>query len=166
MIRPLDERDLEAYAALRRQSLLEEPLSFGASPSDDVSIDALRASMRRAPDWMLFGAFDESLVGAVGLLRSHHVKAAHAMHLWGMYVAPSHRHRGLGRALLDTCIAHARSVSGVTVLQLGVTSAASEARRLYEAAGFRVWGTQPDALRHEGHVVQEHHMALALNEIS
>ena len=162
MIRPLDERDLEAYAALRRQSLIEEPLSFGASPSDDVSVDALRASMQRAPDWMLFGAFDGSLVGAAGMLRGHHVKAAHAMHLWGMYVAPSHRHRGLGRALLDACIAHARSVSGVTLLQLGVTSAASEARRLYEAAGFRVWGTQPDALRHEGHVVDEHHMALEL----
>jgi ribosomal protein S18 acetylase RimI-like enzyme len=163
MIRPLGEEDLETYATLRRQSLLESPLAFGASPSDDVSIDALRVSMRRAPDWMLFGAFvDGALVGAAGLLRSHHVKAAHAMHLWGMYVAPTHRHRGLGRALIDACIAHARSVSGVTIVQLGVTSAAAEARRLYEAAGFRVWGTQPDALRHEGHAVDEHHMALDL----
>ena len=164
MIRPLVEEDLEAYAALRRQSLVEEPLSFGASPSDDVSMEALRASMRRAPDWMLFGAFvDGALVGAAGLLRGHHVKAAHAMHLWGMYVAPPYRHRGLGRALLDACIAHARSLPGVTVIQLGVTSAAAEARRVYEAAGFRVWGTQPDALRHEGHAVDEHHMTLALS---
>ncbi|HEX6087285.1 MAG TPA: GNAT family N-acetyltransferase [Thermoanaerobaculia bacterium] len=163
MIRPLSEEDLEAYAILRRQSLVEEPLSFGASPSDDVPVEALRASMRRAPDWMLFGAFvDGALVGAAGLLRSHHVKTAHAMHLWGMYVAPPHRQCGLGRALIDACIAHARSLPGVTVVQLGVTSAAAEARRLYEAAGFRVWGTQPDALRYEGQAVDEHHMALAL----
>ncbi|HYC91569.1 MAG TPA: GNAT family N-acetyltransferase [Thermoanaerobaculia bacterium] len=162
MIRALVEADLEAYATLRRQSLLEEPLSFGASPSDDVPLDALRASMGRAPDWMLFGAFDNALVGAAGLLRDRHLKAAHRMHLWGMYVAPSHRHRGLGRALLDACIAHARSVPGVTAIHLGVTSAAAEARRLYESAGFRLWGTQPEALRHEGHAVDEHHMALEL----
>jgi RimJ/RimL family protein N-acetyltransferase len=163
MIRPLGEDDLEVYATLRRQSLLESPLSFISSPEDDVSVEALRVSMRRGPDWMLFGAFDGALVGAAGLLRERHLKAAHRVHLWGMYVAPSHRHRGLGRALLDACIAHARSVSGVTAIHLGVTTAAAEARRLYESAGFRVWGTQPDALRHEGHAVDEHHMALSLS---
>lgn len=167
IIRPLGERDLAEYAALRLQSLLESPLAFGASPPDDVPLEALRASMRRAPDWMLFGAFvDGVLAGAAGLLRNRHVKAAHAMHLWGMYVAPAHRHRGLGRALLDACIAHARSQGGVTVVQLGVTSAANEARRLYERAGFTRWGTQREALRHEGHAVDEHHMALELRSLS
>ena len=168
MIRALAEDDLDAYAALRRRSLLEAPLAFGASPSDDVatSAEALRASLRRAPEWMLFGAFDELLVGAAGLLRDRHVKAAHRVHLWGMYVAPPHRGRGHGHALLEACIRHARSLDGVTAIHLGVTSASAEARRLYERAGFRLWGTQRDALRHEGHVVDEHHMALELDSIS
>ena len=162
MIRALTEPDLDAYLALRRSSLLESPLSFGASPSDDVSPEALRESMRRAPEWMLFGAFDDVLIGAAGLIRDRHRKAAHKMHLWGMYVLPSHRGRGIGAALLDACIAHARSVDGVTALHLGVTSASEAARRLYERAGFRTWGTELDALRVEGHAVDEHHMALEL----
>ena len=166
MIRALVEADLDAYAALRRRSLLEAPLSFGASPTDDVPTEALRESLRRAPEWVLFGAFDERLVGAAGLLRDRHRKAAHKMHLWGMYVAPEHRGRGLGSALLEACIRHACAVDGVTAIHLGVTSAAAEARRLYERAGFRLWGTQPDALRWEGHAVDEHHMALDLRTIS
>ena len=168
MIRVVTEEDLDAYVALRRRSLLEEPLSFGASPADDfaASPEALRASLGRAPEWMLFGAFEEDLAGAAGLLRDRHVKAAHIVHLWGMYVVPPHRGRGLGQALLEACIRHARSLDGVTAIHLGVTSAAAEARRLYERAGFRLWGTQRDALRHEGHAVDEHHMALALEKIS
>lgn len=167
MIRVLGEHDFHLYASLRQRSLRECPLAFGASAEDDFasSPETLLPQMRRAPDWMLFGAFEESLVGAAGLLRDRHVKAAHRMHLWGMYVAPSHRHRGLGRALLDACIAHARSVPGVTAIHLGVTSASAEARRLYERAGFCVWGTQPEALRHEGHAVDEHHMALELRSL-
>jgi len=166
MIRALVEADFHAWLALRRRSLLEEPLSFGASPADDVPAEALRASLERAPDWMLFGAFEEALIGAAGLLRDRHLKGAHKMHLWGMYVAPEHRGRGLGGALLEACIRHARVVDGVTAIHLGVTSAAAAARRLYERAGFRVWGTQPDALRWEGHAVDEHHMALDLRTLS
>ena len=164
MIRPLTEDDLPAYVALRRRSLLSEPLSFGASPENDFasSADALREQMRRGPDWMLCGAFDEVLVGAAGLLRGRHAKAAHRMTLWGMYVEPSQRGRGFGRGLLDACIAHARTVDGVARIDLSVTSAAGEARRLYERAGFRLWGTERDALRCEGQAVDEHHMALDL----
>ena len=46
----------------------------------------------------------------------------------------------------------------------GYTSSAqafnAPARRLYERAGFEIWGTEPEALRHDGQSVAEHHMAL------
>ena len=45
---------------------------------------------------------------------------------------------------------------------LSVSSAAPEAKRLYERTGFQVWGTQPEALRHDGRSVVEHYMALQL----
>ena len=112
---------------------------------------------------MLFGAFeDDALAGSAGIFRARHPKAAHRMQLWGMYVAPEHRGRGLGTHLLDAAIAHARSLRGIAWIDLGVTTAAEAARRLYERAGFTMWGTQRDALRAEGHGVDEHHMALPL----
>ena len=39
---------------------------------------------------------------------------------------------------------------------------ASEAQRLYERAGFVIWGTEPEALRYKGQAVIEYHMGLSL----
>ena len=157
MIRELDEHDLAAYAALRRESLLESPLAFGASPETDV------AAAQIGGNTTIFGAFaGDELAGAAGLLRGRHAKSAHLISLWGMYVSPRHRGAGLGRALLDACIARAKA-EHADALQLSVTDAAAAARRLYERAGFVTWGFQPDALRHGGTSVGEHHMLLRLN---
>jgi RimJ/RimL family protein N-acetyltransferase len=162
MIRPLTEADAEALAGLRRVSLLDIPLAFASSPEDDfaASIDLVRAHLRRAPDQFVAGAFDPGLVGMAGLYRDRHAKASHKAHLWGMYVAPDHRGRGLGLALLRATLDHARSLPGVTRVHLSVSSAAPRARRLYERAGFELWGTEPDALRDDGESVTDYHMAL------
>ena len=42
--------------------------------------------------------------------------------------------------------------------------AAPEAGRLYERAGFERWGTEPNALQHDGRSVAEHHMLLRLDD--
>lgn len=157
LIRPLSVEDLEAYAVLRRRALLEAPLAFAASPETDVAI-----RIGKAPDWMLFGAFAPELAGAAGLMRMRHPKAAHKLHLWGMYVLPAHRRRGLAAALLAAAVQHARSMDGIAWIQLGVTDAAAGARRVYERAGFVPWGLEPDALRWKGESVGEEHMALRL----
>ena len=164
MIRQLRDDDAEAYVELRRQALADSPLAFAASPGDDLAASAedVRAQLRLAPEAVILGAFPERLVGAIGLYRDRHLKAAHKVHLWGMYVAPDHRRRGVGVALLQAALRHARALPGVTWVHLSVSSAAPAARRLYERAGFEVWGTEPDALRYGGQAVVEHHMALAL----
>jgi len=164
MIRELREHDAEAYVALRRDALLDSPLAFGASPTDDFvsSAEAVREQLRQAPEWVILGAFQPGLVGAVGLFRDHHVKSSHKVHLWGMYVALGHRRQGIAADLLQAALGHARSLPGVAWVHLSVTSAAPGARRLYDRAGFEVWGTEPEALRHDGQSVVEHHMALHL----
>jgi RimJ/RimL family protein N-acetyltransferase len=166
MIRQLQEADAQAYVELRQEALLESPLAFTSSPGDDIAttVDAFREQLERSQDSVIIGAFDEHLVGAVGLYREPHIKASHKVHLWGMYVTPSHRRRGLGAELLDAAIRHARSLPGIAWVHLCVSSAAPEAQKLYEQARFRTWGTEPDSLRHAGEVIDEHHMALRLEE--
>jgi RimJ/RimL family protein N-acetyltransferase len=164
MIRQLGPEDAEEYVALRREALLDSPLSFARSPDDDpvLSIDVCRERLRQAPDSVAIGAFGSGLVGVVGLHRDERIKYAHKAHLCGMYVAPGRRRQGLGALLVGAAIAHARTLLGVSWVHLSVTSEAATARRLYERAGFRAWGTEPDALRHSGESVTSHHMALAL----
>lgn len=69
MIRELRDQDVEAYVELRRESLLDSPLAFVASPSDDLfsSPKTVREHLRRAPEAVILGAFRPCLVGAVGL---------------------------------------------------------------------------------------------------
>lgn len=164
MIRILREDDADAYAELRREALLDSPLAFTSSPADDFAFppESLREHLRRAPESVILGAFDDGLVGAVGAYRDRHVKASHRVHVWGMYVTPSHRRKGIAVGLMQEVIQHARSLPGVSWVLLSVSSAAPRARRLYERLGFQLWGTEPDALRYEGESVVENHMALKL----
>lgn len=164
MIRELRDDDAQEYAELRREALLESPLAFASSPADDVasSPEAVRELLRRTPESVIIGAFRKHLIGAVGLHRDRHLKSSHKVHLWGMYVVPSHRRRGVASELLEAALRHARALPGVSWIHLTVSSAAPGAQRLYERAGFRVWGTEPDALRHNGETVVDYHMAMHL----
>lgn len=149
IIRKLTTDDAEAFVKVRRRGLEEVPLAFGASPEDDRfrTPDAFRELMGIGDDNVVFGAFDPDLVGVVGIYRDHHVKARHKMHIWGMYVAPEARQRGVGRKLIDAAIEHARHAPDVEWVNLGVSSTTPAAQALYEGAGFQQWGTEPDALR-------------------
>jgi ribosomal protein S18 acetylase RimI-like enzyme len=160
-VRLLGPDDADAYVALRRAMLRDAPLAFSSSPGDDRASDpaAVRAWLAGGPGQVIVGALaGGTLVGAVGLARHDKQKAGHRAHVWGMYVDPGHRRSGIGRALLGAALAHARTLPGVTRVDLAVSDATPGARRLYEAVGFRAWGTEPGALRWEGRTVDEHHM--------
>ena len=162
MIRPLEPDEATAFSLLRREYLLAAPLAFSSSPENDpATVEAIQRILSSYPQSIILGAFAPGLVGTVALYRSPEPKSAHKAHLWGMFVKPSHRGRGIGTRLLDAALAHARRLA-VDWIHLSVTSAAPEARRLYERAGFQVWGTEPDALRHDGESVDEFHMAMWL----
>ena len=160
----LQPEDAAALLALRRESLREEPLAFLASPEDDLasSEDAVRAMLARAPQAVVFGARAPELVGFVGLHCGSARKAAHKANLWGLYVTPAWRGRGLGMRLVQAAVAHARTLPGVSAVRLGVSESAPGARRLYERCGFVPWGTEPDAIRHDGRSLAECHMQLQL----
>lgn len=65
------------------------------------------------------------------------------VHLWGMWVAPSARGRGVGRALVSAVVEWARSV-GAARVELSVRDGLPAPAALYAAAGFEPTG------RHEG----------------
>jgi ribosomal protein S18 acetylase RimI-like enzyme len=167
-IRRLRADDAEAYVALRREMLADTPIAFLASPEDDFVRDvaAVRRLLGQGDIDVIFGAFAPTLVGAVGMFRDKHAKAAHKANIWGMYVSPESRRAGVGRRLLAAAIAHARTLDGVRQLALSVSDDTPGALALYESIGFRRWGTEPRAMQWAGRFVDEHHMVLALEELA
>ncbi|MFI4860911.1 MAG: GNAT family N-acetyltransferase [Phycisphaerales bacterium JB063] len=164
--RPLTVADAEQCVALRKAMLTNAPASFGSSPEDDRGSDLAQVRERLQPSTQhaTLGAFDASagLIGTVGVGVHTKRKAKHKASIWGMYVAPEFRRRGVARRLMQDAIAFAQSAPGVATLQLSVSTSAPGAQQLYESLGFTVWGTEPDALRIDGRSYDERHLSLAL----
>jgi GNAT superfamily N-acetyltransferase len=164
-VRRLRPEDAPALVSLRRQALDGEPLAFGASVEDDrlLDLEFARALLADSREHAIFGLFlGSDLAGMVGVMRDPKLKRRHTATIWGMYVAPEARGKGRSRALLEAAIEQARRWPGVDQVHLGVSDTATGARRLYETAGFRVWGVEPRALHWQGRYVDEHHLVLDL----
>jgi ribosomal protein S18 acetylase RimI-like enzyme len=104
----------------------------------------------------------DELVGAAGFYRLEGAKTAHRGTIWGVYVQPQARKRGIARALMTEILGHARGQ--VTQVHLSVVTENEPARRLYEALGFMIYGTEPRSLRVEGHYLDEHLMVLRFDQ--
>ena len=164
-IRLLVERDAGELTRLRREALVDAPLAFTASAETDVASteEGARSQIRQGDGAAVFGAFEDGrLVGMAGVYRPRHEKARHRLHVWGVYVSPETRGRGIASELLDAVIDHARSIPDVSRIALAVSTSSPVARRVYERKGFRVWGVEVDAVRYGGESADEHHMVLRL----
>jgi ribosomal protein S18 acetylase RimI-like enzyme len=148
-IRILSEADVDAFWPLRLAALKTEPESFGATFEESVKrpLSDVANQLKSSPDSFVLGAFAPHLVGMVGLYRRNGLKLRHKGTIWGMYVAPEGRGKGIGRALVQALIAHVVSLSSYEQLALTVVTTNEAARRLYLSLGFKTYGTEIAALK-------------------
>jgi L-phenylalanine/L-methionine N-acetyltransferase len=120
----------------------------------------LRA-VRRHADAAVFVAVDgDEVVGRLSVARDPHPSSRHVADL-GLFVAASHRRRGIGRALLEQAVDSARDV-GVRKLELHVFPWNEPAIGLYEAFGFEREGYRRGHYRREDEYVDAILMALTV----
>ncbi|MCA2918585.1 MAG: GNAT family N-acetyltransferase [Microcystis sp. M015S1] len=162
-IRRLTPDDAGLFQAFRLEALKNAPTAFGSSYEEEVEFPASVIEGRLAvkPDRGPFGAFHgDELIGLVALGRENLKKLSHKALVWGMYVKPEHRGGGVARSLLLELLSFARSVPGISQVNLCVNAENSGAVRLYESVGFKVFGTEPHAMQIEGIFYGELHMSL------
>ena len=154
-----------AFQTLRLGALQEAPSAFGSSyPEEkDEPLHAVAERLQPAPGRGIIGAWaGEQLVGTLGFRRKTSVKQGHQAIIWGVYVAPQQRGQGIAQAMLNEALQFAQQQNGLLQIHLGVTTTNTPALRMYEGAGFRIYGTEPAALCVDGQLLDEYLMVLHL----
>jgi RimJ/RimL family protein N-acetyltransferase len=158
LVRQLTAADAAAYRDLRLEALQNAPTAFGSSYEAES-----KQTVADFEGWMtrsyIAGAWlDGALVGSASFYRLDSAKAAHRGNIWGIYVRPAVRGRGVARAVMENVLAFARTQ--VQQVHLAVVTDNASARKLYEHLGFTTYGTEPRALRVDGRYYDEHLMVL------
>src|SRR5664279_5470949 len=138
-VRRLAAEEWATYRAIRLRALADAPDAFGATYAAESALtEADWRTRLGAADWATFviDGDDGPAAMAVGG-PAHDVPATAA--LYGMWVAPEVRGRGLGTALMSAVQAWAVD-TGYATLGLGVTTTNAPAIALYERLGFVATG--------------------------
>jgi ribosomal protein S18 acetylase RimI-like enzyme len=161
-VRRLEVHDIASYCELRLEGLKGHPEAFASSWDYEADKPVSWWAERLEKNTILGGWVDNSpLVGVAGLRVQDAIKLRHKGVLWGMYVRPEARRTGLGAALVQHVVEHARPL--VEEICLTVVASNVAACRLYSAAGFKEYGLERRALKVGREYFDEVLMALPLS---
>lgn len=156
-VRRLRETEWRAFRDLRLDALRTDPLAFGSTFEREFDYPE-----ERWMDWCRRGATSEgeaTFVAAdsrgklVGMLGAFFAEGA--LHLWGMWVHPAYRGRGLGRKMTDRTIGWIDEVHPQTKVLLDVNPDQEAAVRIYHACGFEFNGAQTPLGHHPQAIVRQ-----------
>ncbi|HZE81975.1 MAG TPA: GNAT family N-acetyltransferase [Candidatus Polarisedimenticolia bacterium] len=150
-LRLLTADDAEAFWHLRLEALRNDPASFADSAEEHLTTTVATARERLSNNDSLrnfvVGMFEEGKLAATGgFYRYSHNKERHKGHIWGVYVRPESRGKGVASALMKEIVSRARAIGGLEQITL-VASANLPAQRLYKALGFESYGVEPHSLK-------------------
>ncbi|MFG6102924.1 GNAT family N-acetyltransferase [Leptothoe sp. EHU-05/26/07-4] len=163
-VRALTSANAEAYHAVRLSALCEQPPAFGSLPEDELSLSETAVRLAESDDRCFFGAFqNEQLIGIIRISRYSASNEKHRAYLAGLYVFPSFRCHGCGKALIHKALNWAANAKDIRRIYLTVVTQQEAAIHLYQSLGFRTYGTEPETFSKGGQFYDEYLMTLALS---
>jgi ribosomal protein S18 acetylase RimI-like enzyme len=164
-LRNIEPAQQDQYRRLRLEAVRAVPNAYSSGYETEAGAKArkYREGLAGSADNYLLGAWDDdTLAGVVGFVREVDPPRNHIGLVWGLYVRPSYRGRGVGRRLLEAVRDRARALPGMHHLVVTVVSDNQRAADFYRSVGFAPWGTEPAALRVDDVYHDETHLLLAL----
>lgn len=161
----LNEKDAEAYRQLRLKGLQTDPLAFGASYEDEITLNLEDFKKQLIPKKSSFvvGAFVENkLICTIKFKRFTGLKMRHKAILTAMYCDSEYRKRSIAKKVLQFTLEKAKQMEGLIMLQLMVGSKNTKAKKLYETFGFQSYGVEPSAIYYNDQFYDEDLMYLYL----
>jgi len=160
--------DAATFWRLRLQAIQSEPAGFAESAAEHEALGVAGTEARIEAgngENFIMGAFDAGqLIGTAGFYREQKEKRRQIGWIWGVFVHPDHRQKGIGRALISSVVEQARQINGLVAIHLTAAITQAAARKMYVNMGFRLVGTVPGALYVDGKYFDEEMMALDLRK--
>lgn len=158
------EKDWAAWKEIRLEALRVQPDSFGSSYEEEA--------LYQEHDWQKFinenvilGAFlNGELVGCGGFFVFKFLKMKHKGVMFGLYVKPKARNKGVASKIIRMIINHAKN--SVTLLYCSVVTTNQAALKLYQKYGFKIYGTELKALKIENVYFDEYQLALEMTKFN
>lgn len=148
-IQRFEPHEWRGYRDLRLRALQDSPDAFGSTLQresafrDELWAERIERGARSPTDLPLVARLGDEMIGLTwGRVQESDPGDVHVYQVW---VAPEHRGRGVGQALLDAMIEWARA-AGARQISLEATCGNTPAMRLYTRAGFLPVG-DPEPLR-------------------
>jgi len=147
-IRLMTEADIPGYhACLDTVARERRYLSMLAAPPLEAS-KAWALPHLKANHPLFVAIHEDKVVGWCDITPNERAFFTHRGTL-GMGVHPNHRGSGIGSALLNAALEHARSI-GLEQVELEVFASNQTAIRLYKRSGFILEGTRHNACKYDG----------------
>lgn len=150
-MRPFRADEWAVAKDVRLRGLKTDPLSFGSHYAKEIDYDDARWQARLAdPTGVIFGVFDgDTCIGATGVHLWKEDPSGRTALLWGSWLQPDYRGRGLSVLMYQARLAWARAHPTVEKIVVSHRESNHASRAANQKHGF-IFTHQQDHLWHDG----------------
>lgn len=133
----------QEYKELRLRALKTEPQAFSSSHAKETTYpdekwqERLKSANEGITSWMYFARKGNGLVGMIGGYRDENNLRNHTAQIWGVYVDPEYRGKGIAKSLKSILIDSMAQNIDINTIKLEVNTDQGSAKKLYEHFGFK-----------------------------
>lgn len=139
------------YKELRLKALKDNPLAFDSSPEDEeqLSEEEWKEKLAEENDFKVFIEDNRRLIAKMEVEWDKRAKVRHIAEVYGVYIDPQYRGKGLGKMLMDA-VEKLAPQHDIKKLWLDVVVTQAPAMGLYRKLGFREIGRTEMSIQVDG----------------